>query len=566
VTTSLGQILVFGRPRLVSAGGAALELDRRTAACIAFLGIEGPQSRARVSELLWPDADTRAQRANLRQLVRRARVTFGSDVFTSDDPIAVEVDVHVDVRRFQALSAASDWRTLSVLSGRLLAGMVFDDCPELDEWLAQTRTRIEWTLAHAMAAESARLEQNEGAQAAVPLLLRWLELDPTSEDAYRRLMRAHFAKGDRGAALAVYQACKNALARTLNVDPSRETLALAEEIKGTTASGPPSGRASRDAPPLSVLRPPILVGRRAAWVEIEDTLRRGKLVLLTGPAGIGKTRLAEEVAAAHPELETRYVGCRPNDRALPYIYFTRTWRHDLTKFPERGARMPSWIREELARILPELGSPPPPIASDAERVRFFEANLAMAKSNDWPLLMVTDDAHHLDRASHELGLYLAMHFVATQSRLRSISTYRWDELEDDVREMLDALILAGEAVRTELAGLAEAEIAELLRAMDARHLGKDADAVHAFTGGNPFYVVEMVKALWGSESARDLPTDLTASERLRFVMDRRLAQLSKVGLELLRAAAILDEPLRLSLASGMLDATQEAIGRAWSEL
>jgi DNA-binding SARP family transcriptional activator len=557
---------VFGRPRIVSAAGATLDLDRRTAACLAFLGVEGASARAHVSELLWPDAGSGAQRANLRQLARRLRVSFGSEVLTSDDPIVIDVGVHVDVRRFQGLSAASDWRNLSEVSGRLLAGMEFDDCPAFDEWLEQTRTRTEWMLAHAIAAESARLEQNEGSQAAVPLLLRWLEVDPTSEDAYRRLMRAHFAKGDRGAALAVYDACKKTLARALDVDPSRATRALAEEIEGTESRGPASGRTSREQPPLSVLRPPLLVGRRAAWAELEDTLRRGKLALLTGPAGIGKTRLAEELSAAHPELETRYVGCRPNDRVLPYIYFTRTWRHDLTKFPERSTRMPSWVREELARILPELGSPPPPISSDAERVRFFEANLAMAKSNDWPLLMVTDDAHHLDRASHELGLYLAMHFVSTQSRLRSISTYRWDELDDDVRDMLEALITAGEAVRTELTGLGEAEIAELLGAMDARRLGKEADAVHAFTGGNPFYVVEMVKALWGSEGALDLPNALTASERLRLVMDRRLAQLPRLALDLLRAAAILDEPLRLSLASGMLDATPEGIGAAWSEL
>jgi DNA-binding SARP family transcriptional activator len=209
-------LALFGRARARSEDGD-VELEKKAAACIALLAWEGPTARARIGDLLWPNAGSDAQRANLRQLARRLKLALGRDVVSSGDPLTLDLGVDVDLRQFQSWCASNDWRNVALVRGPLLAGMSFDDCPELEEWLGLIRTRVNWTTAHALAAESARVEKSSGPRDALPHVLRWLELDPTSEDAYRRLMRFHYALGERGAALAAYDTCRTVLRRTLDV-------------------------------------------------------------------------------------------------------------------------------------------------------------------------------------------------------------------------------------------------------------------------------------------------------------------------------------------------------------
>jgi DNA-binding SARP family transcriptional activator len=559
-------VRLFGRARATNESAQEFELERKAAACIARLAAEGPTARSELADLLWPDAGPDAQRANLRQLARRLKVALGHEIVTGADPVALDLAVHVDLCQFYAWSAASDWRNLTSVRGQLLSGMYFADCPGLDEWLSLTRTRIEWTIAHALNVASTDAEQHEGPEVAIPIVLQWLELDPSSEEAYRRLMRIHYTRGERGAALAVYETCKTTLKQRLDAEPGEATRALAKQIRGSASGTTPAVRQSRNDIPLTVLRPPVLAGRAAAWISLHDATERGKLVFVTGDAGMGKTRLVQDFAAQNPQYETRYVACRPTDRDLPYSYFARTWRHDLSAFPERVHTLAPWVRHEIARILPELGDPPPPIATAEERTRFFDANVEMAKANDGSLIVLTDDAHHLDAASHELGIYLAMCLISESTLLRSVSTYRFDELEEEPRTLIEALCASGEAVLVELQPLSEDEVRLVLEAMEVGSVAKHTDALHAFTGGNPFFLVETIKALFDGSSARTLPDALTPSERVRLTIERRLGRLPDLALALLRAAAILDEPLRFSLAASMLNVSVEQIGPAWAEL
>jgi hypothetical protein len=228
--------------------------------------------------------------------------------------------------------------------------------------------------------------------------------------------------------------------------------------------------------------------------------------------------------------------------------------------------MEPWVKRELGRILPELGPAPPPITNAEERTRFFDANLEMAKANDETLMVLSDDAHHLDSASHELGVYLAMYFIGKQSPLRSVSTYRFEELAPEPRALLEAVCDAGEGVRIDLTPLTESELAELLDTMEMAHLANQADVLHGFTGGNPFYFVETVRALFDSGDPKTLPDALTASDRVRLTIERALGLLPAASLDLLRAAAVLDEPLTFSLAEGMVEGTRDRVGVAWADL
>jgi DNA-binding SARP family transcriptional activator len=558
----------MGSPRLLSAD-AERELERKQAACVAYLAIEGAQSRSRMATLLWPEAPEDKARANLRQLVRRLRVAAEDDVVTRGDSLGLAPGVQTDVATFVTWAAEQNWPRLIVERGTLLAGVQFDDCPDLDDWLTLTRTRFAWTMAHALNVEASRLESARGAMAAMPLLIRWIELDPVSEEAYRRVMRAHFANGDRGAALRAFADCREALRARLGVEPVDETLALADEIKEARgASGHRVIRSRGPQPiPLSVLRPPVLVGRAQAWARIEEGFRAGKMIMVSGPGGIGKTRLVQDFVAQQAGYDTRYLSSRPGDRELPYVHFARQWRHEIAVVPDCVHRLAPWVRCELSRILPELGDPPPPIATAAERTRFFEANLEMAKAaRDRHMAVVSDDVHHLDAASHELGIFMGMYFISESSPFRSISSFRPDEMSPTTLELLRAYVDAGQAVHVELTALSEGELRELLVGMDLPEVARDAERLHAHTGGIPFFLVETLKAHFEEGRPRELPEQLTPTERVRMTIERRLSRLHPHALRLLRAAALLDQPLRVRQAIELIEGDAASLGRAWNEL
>jgi ATP-dependent Clp protease ATP-binding subunit ClpA len=135
-------------------------------------------------------------------------------------------------------------------------------------------------------------------------LVSWLALDPLSEEAYRRLMWVHLALGDATAALQVYATCRAHLVEELQVEPSADTIALAEHIRTSGARRPGSCSArptsAENQPPGDLIAP--LVGRASAFTQLVGCYQQARLgqpqtVLLVGEAGIGKTQLANEFVA-----------------------------------------------------------------------------------------------------------------------------------------------------------------------------------------------------------------------------------------------------------------------------
>src|SRR5690606_21081776 len=106
------RIRVMGGADAWGASGAC-ELERKSAACIAYLVIEGRQSRSRMADLLWPNAALETARANLRQLARRLRLALGVEVLTGGDVIDVDPGVDVDVRQLLIRAEANDWSRIA---------------------------------------------------------------------------------------------------------------------------------------------------------------------------------------------------------------------------------------------------------------------------------------------------------------------------------------------------------------------------------------------------------------------------------------------------------------------
>lgn len=254
-----------------------LPAGRKTRALLAVVALSNPRPalRGRLAELLWSRRPEEQARASLRQEIHRLLETLspvGTEIIqvTRDHlslrPGVVWVDVE-EVMRATTEQPAS----LSLLDGDLLEDLDGVD-PTFDAWLTTERERLR---DRARNVAEALLRDSAEPETAIPAAQRLLQIDRAHEGAWRALMRAHAARGERGMAIQSYDRCRAVLADLLDAAPSQETQRLLAEIRGPYGSRIPvrppvhpaavvpaeaNARPSRPAPetseePVAVLEP-----------------------------------------------------------------------------------------------------------------------------------------------------------------------------------------------------------------------------------------------------------------------------------------------------------------------
>jgi DNA-binding SARP family transcriptional activator/TolB-like protein len=241
---------------------SVLPAGRKTRALLAVIALSSPRPalRGRLAELLWSRRPEEQARASLRQEIHRlleALSPGATEVLqvTRDHlslrPGKVWVDVE-EVMRATTDSPAS----LSLLDGDLLEGLDGVD-PTFDAWLTTERERLR---DRARTVAEALLREQFDPEAAIPAAQRLLQIDRAHEGAWRALMRAHAARGERGMAIQAYDRCRAVLADLLDASPSAETQTLLAEIRGPSGSHMPlrPHRAPASLPPAAApaLAPP----------------------------------------------------------------------------------------------------------------------------------------------------------------------------------------------------------------------------------------------------------------------------------------------------------------------
>ncbi len=315
---SLLELTLFG-PFRAALGEADLPAFRtdKVRALLAYLAVEAdaPHRRESLAALLWPEMPDADALNNLRKTLHRLREPLGAmagSLLTADRPTVLlhSAAVHSDAGEFRRLLAESAAhphpalhecddcivrlaRATELYAGEFLAGLSLPDAPAFEEWLVVQRESLRLQTLTALG-ELADVHAQRGEHdSAVAFATRQLALEPWHEAAHRQLMRALAARGQRAEALAQLEACRRVLAEALGVEPSAETLALAEQIR----AGPPSSARLHGFP----APPTHFIGRER---EVEAVARQlcdepeCRLLTLVGPGGIGKTRLAQQAAAA----------------------------------------------------------------------------------------------------------------------------------------------------------------------------------------------------------------------------------------------------------------------------
>lgn len=543
---------LLGPPRLVPAGLPAIELNRLDAALLALLVFEGGVDRTRAAALLWPDADARRAGLSLRQRIFRLNRGAGTEVVTGARRLVLAAAIAHDLGLLITAAGTDD---AGPPRGELLGGLDYTDSGELADWVAAARERWRGARREALSAEAERLEAAGRLAPALRYAERLLEHEPHSEHAHRRLMRLHYLRGDRTAALDAYEACRRALQQQMGEPPGAETRALAERIVGSGGPGP----ASPMAPPLALLRPPRLVGRDAAWRRLDDAAALGRPALLSGEPGIGKTRLlVDRLQAAGPGL---LVDARPGDRRVPHAVLVRLLQ---ALADHQGPPPDEGVRGELAALQPggvaRSASAPSPARLQAALAR----ELVRAAAGGLRLIGL-DDLHYADDASLEILLPLTLDvsgprwLLAVRSAERPALLQRWQDESDPGS---GPIVLALEPLSAEA-------VHELLRSLALPGLETDAwaQALQARTGGHPMLLLETLRAAWSADAALPpRPGPLPPPHSLAMLIEQRLQPLEPGARRLLQLAALADVDFSVPLAAHVLQVHALDLAAPWREL
>ncbi|MDQ5851638.1 MAG: AAA family ATPase, partial [Chloroflexota bacterium] len=309
---------------------------------------------------------------------------------------------------------------------------------------------------------------------------------------------------------------------------------------------------------------PLLIGRTAilgALQQAIDALRDGQrqTVLVTGEAGIGKSRLVAEMrryAAARGVLLLQG-DCFAQDSACPYAPLLDLLRARLMTQPAATstASVGPFI-SELAPLLPDLlplppDAPTPPVLDAEQKKRLlFEAlvHSLLPRSQQQPMLLIVEDLHWSDEGTLDFLLYLLRR--SATAPLLLVATYRSDEVGPRLRHWLAQLDRERLAQEVSLAPLTRDEVAAMLRAIFAQHRPVRAeflDAVNILAEGNPFYVEELLKSLvvagdiyyadgvWDCKPLQDLRIPRSLSDAVQ----SRAARLSPAARDVLVLAAVI---------------------------
>ncbi len=283
----------------VSSDGSPIQIRSRPARTllaylVLTLGTQHP--RERLAGLLWPDSTEANARKNLRQALWRLRKSIGEGHLLADvESVAFDSNstFWLDVAALEHPGEEDLEAVAATYEGELLPGFY-------EDWVLLERDRLAAVFERRMERLMADLQRQERWDEARDWAERWIAQGQIPEAAYRALMLSHAASGELPKVEADYQRCVEALQQELGVEPSNETRALYASLM---AGEVPLGRPSMEPPGLPPARRPHLpaqpttfIGREAELAEARQLLGDARLLTLTGPGGIGKTRLALKLA------------------------------------------------------------------------------------------------------------------------------------------------------------------------------------------------------------------------------------------------------------------------------
>jgi DNA-binding SARP family transcriptional activator len=559
----LGPLEVLDEGRPLELGGA----KQRALMALLLLNANRVVSRDRLIDALWEEEPTATAQKALQVYVSQLRKLVGKDRLQTRPPgylLRVEPE-EIDLGRFQLLQK----------EGRLQEALSLWRGPPLSEFAYQRFAQAEIVRLEEvrLAALEDRIDTDlaQHRHAALVGELDGLVKEQPLRERFRgQLMLALYRSGRQADALASYQDARRALVEELGIEPGKPLRDLHQAILRQDPSLDSAVEEAEELPGTA------FVGREAELAELlgglEDALaQRGRLFLLVGEPGIGKSRLAEELIrrARGRRVQVLIGRCWEAGGApayWPWVQALRGYVRDAD--PETLRAQLGSGAAELAQILPELreilpGLPEPAsLESESARFRLFDASAAVLRSasESRPILLVLDDLHAADTPSLLLLQFIARELAST--RMLIIGAFR--DVDPIPGQPLSAMLaeVAREQVtkRVSLRGLSEHDVAEYVE-LTASEIASPELAVelHEETEGNPLFVGETVRLLALEGLRSGAGAKIAIPQTVRDVIARRLAHLSEECNRVLVLASVLGREFALDALARIAEVTENEL-------
>ncbi len=500
----------------------------------------------------------------LRVILSRARKFGWAQALELEDH-RLRFEVQTDLQLFRQAIGAADWqRATELYRSDFLSGFQIQ-ASGFEAWLEVERETLRqaWLEAALLYAKSLAVQHDH--LAASHLLQNILASDALSEDVLAFYLEQQYLAGGRSEALKAFERFREQLQSELALEPLESTLKLVQLIRQaapleTTAVS----NVSKSSVPLTILRPPQLIGRDAERATLETANQT--LMLVSGEPGAGKTRLLEEVLG-----HTTWLACFEGLENVAYQPLIAFLRSQLSTLPDLG-----FYREDLARLIPEV-LPNASLRTDdpiSSKARLLEALARCFEAQDTPI--VIDDLQWADPSSLEFFSFLAL-----RGAVKIFGTYRSSEINPALAKVINAWRSNDFLLEIKLEPLTMDDINSLLASLSGLEAGprRFSSWLSKQSGGNPFFALETLKALfetgmlhekdgaWTSQ-LDDISLDyneLRVPSKVAAVIEQRVSRLSEPTKRALQAACVMRQGFTPKTLAGIVGLSEFAVLDALEE-
>ena len=583
-------IRLLGSPSIVRNGMPLANIRRKNRALVYFLAAQ-PRSITREQLLVffWPDRERTAAQRILRTMIHDLRKTLGPSFLADDQSLWLApestIDLQVFLKALQAAQSDSSFLAgaLDCYQGDFLEGFSLPDSPQFEDWILAEREHYRLMAMRALA-DLAHYHESLGDFAgALEAIRRALKFDPLQEDLHRDALRLYYLNGDRAGVVRQYESLRNLLDEELGVPPMPDTRHLYDSLINDSFPIPQAKPVSRPTVLRSSTHQPFLpfTGRTGEIEVIKQNLLSGKLILIEGEPGIGKTRLALELIArqkrGQPSLLVLHGMAYELERGLPYQPVIEALRSYLAEAEPRSLfsqlnLSPIWLAE-LTRLLPELRLQFPQIPEPEQPTT--EAHLwdsllqfILALGRQRMVWLFLDDLHWADTATIRWLGYLIRH--AASPALVVLGAARHTEENIHLTKLCQSLIREDRLARVSLSPLSRDDVQAIASALNSPL----SDWVIHHADGNPFFLTELVRFSQksgllkpdGTVELDSFNATMMVPPTIQNLIAARLLRLSELARQILHLAAIIGREFDFALVQQSVLVDESETLQAFEEL